>query len=88
MTKQEMAEARDREKEALCERLVTEYNDITTKILKAEARVHTVYANKFASFDENRINDELDQQIKFMNGYRTHLMRRMAMLGINLSVII
>lgn len=69
-------------------RLVGEYFDITAKIVKAEARMHQTYANKFASLDELNVNDELSHQIECMKGYRSHLMRRMALLGIELDTIV
>lgn len=88
MTEEERAEASEAKAKALRERLVEEYNDITTKILRAEARSHEVCADRFAGTRAKQINGELIKQIDCMRGYRHHLMRRMAMLGIDLSTIV
>ena len=88
MTEKERAEAKEIETTALREKLVEEYNDLTCKIVRAEARSHEVCADRFAGTRARQINDELVKQIDCMRGYRHHLMRRMAMLGIDLSIIV
>lgn len=85
MTEKERAEAREAEAQDLRNRLVAEYHGLTTRIVKAEAHMHTVYANRYTSLREGKVNDELSMQIDCMKGYRQHLMRRMAMLGIDLK---
>lgn len=81
-------EEKEEERKLLNKRLVDEYFEITGKIVRAEARMHMTYANKFASLNEMNVNDQLSQQIECMKGYRSHLMRRMAMLGIELDKIV
>lgn len=88
MTEEERAEAKKAEAEALRERLVEEYYDLTCKIVRAEAQSHKVCADRFAGTRERQINDELVKQTDCMRGYRHHLMRRMAMFGIDLSTIV
>lgn len=85
MTEKERAEAREAEAQDLRNRLVAEYHELTSKIVGAEARSHEVCANRFTSTRERQVNDELIKQIDCMKGYRHHLMRRMAMLGIDLK---
>lgn len=81
-------EEREEQRKELHEKLVEEYFEISGKIVRAEARMHQTYANKFASLNEIKVNDELSQQIECMKGYRSHLMRRMALLGIELDTIV
>ena len=88
MTEKEKAEAREIETAALREKLIEEYHDLTGKIVRAEAQSHEVCADRFAGTRAKQINDELVRQIDCMRGYRHHLMRRMAMLGIDLSTIV
>lgn len=88
MTEREKIEAREAEAKALRERLIEEYHDLTGKIVKAEAHMHMTYANRYTGLREGQVNDQLSMQIDSMKGYRQHLMRRMAMLGIELSTIV
>ena len=81
-------EEKEEQRKLLKAKLVEEYFDITGKIVRGEARMHQVYADRFASYNETRMNNELSQQIECMKGYRSHLMRRMAMLGIELDKIV
>lgn len=83
----EHQEEKEAERKELCERLVAEYHDLTARIVRAEARSHKVCADRFASTRERQINDELIKQVACMREYRHHLMRRMAMLGIDLDII-
>lgn len=84
----------DREKKKEEERkdflasLVCEYSELTGKIVRAEAQMHMVYAKRFSSLEETEVNDQLSMQIDSMKGYRQHLMRRMAMLGIDLKQVV
>ena len=78
---------KEAERKAHCERLIAEYHDLTARIIRAEARMHSVCASRFAGTRERQVNDELTKQIDCMRGYRHHLMRRMAMLGIDLDTI-
>lgn len=88
MTDKERAEAREAKAQDLRNRLVTEYHELTHKIVVAEARSHEVCANRYTSTRERQINDELIKQVDCMRGYRNHLMRRMAMLGIDLKKVV
>lgn len=88
MTEKERAEAREAEAQDLRNRLVAEYHELTGKIVSGEAQLHQVYAKRYSGLDEIKINDELSQQLDCMKGYRSHLMRRMALLGIDLKAVV
>lgn len=81
-------EEKEEQRKSLHEKLITEYYDISGKIVRGEAHMHKAYANRYASLNEIKINEELSQQLDCMRGYRSHLMRRMAMLGIDLDVVV
>lgn len=85
MTEKERVEAREAEAQALRNNLVAEYHELTSRIVRGEARMHQTYVKRYSGLDEIKINDELSQQLDCMKGYRSHLMRRMAMLGIDLK---
>lgn len=88
MTDKERAEERETEAQNLRNRLVAEYHELTTKIVGAEAQMHMVYASRYTSVREGKVNDQLSMQIDSMKAYRQHLMRRMAMLGIDLKTVV
>lgn len=88
MTEDEKAEAREAESRELRNRLVAEYHELTNKIAREEAHMHTVFADRYASRHETKINEELAEQVSYMKSYRYHLMRRMAMLGISLKTVV
>lgn len=88
MTEKERIEAREAEAQALRNNLVAEYHELTNKIVRGEARLHQIYAKRYSGLDEIKINDELSQQLDCMKGYRSHLMRRMALLGIDLKAVV
>lgn len=88
MTEKERIEAREAEAQALRNNLVAEYHELTNKIVNGEARLYQTYAKHYSGLDELKINDELSQQLDCMKGYRSHLMRRMALLGIDLKVVV
>lgn len=88
MTEKERIEAREAEAQALRNNLVAEYHELTCKIVSGEARLHQTYAKRYSGLDEIKINDELSQQLDCMKGYRSHLMRRMALLGIDLKAVV
>lgn len=88
MTEKERIEAREAEAQALRNNLVAEYHELTSKIVHGEARLHQTYAKRYSGLDEIKINDELSQQLDCMKGYRSHLMRRMALLGIDLKAVV
>lgn len=88
MTEKERIEAREAEAQALRNNLVAEYHELTSKIVSGEARLHQTYAKRYSGLDEIKINDELSQQLDCMKGYRSHLMRRMALLGIDLKAVV
>lgn len=84
----EYQEKKEAERKELHERLISEYHDLTARIIKEEARMHMAYANRYSSLRESQINDQLSMQIDSMKAYRQHLMRRMAMLGIDLKAVV
>lgn len=88
MTDKERAEAREAEAKALRDRLVAEYHELTTRIVGAEAQMHMAYAKRYSSLDETKVNEQLSMQIDSMKKYRWHLMRRMALLGIDLKIVV
>jgi len=88
MTEKERIEARETEAQDLRNRLVAEYHELTGKIVRDEARLHQTYAKRYSGIDEIKVNDELSQQLDCMKGYRSHLMRRMALLGIDLKKVV
>lgn len=88
MTEKEKIEAREAEAQELRNNLVAEYHELTSKIVSGEARLHQTYAKRYSGLDEIKINDELSQQLDCMKGYRSHLMRRMALLGIDLKAVV
>ena len=88
MTEKERIEAREAEARDLRNRLVAEYHELTSKIVRGEAQLHQTYAKRYSGLDEIKINDELSQQLDCMKGYRSHLMRRMALLGIDLKAVV
>lgn len=88
MTEKEKIEAREAEARDLRNRLVAEYHELTSRIVCDEALMHTVFANRYASRHETNINEELAEQVGYMKSYRYHLMRRMAMLGIDLKAVV
>lgn len=67
---------------------MAEYHELTNKIVRGEARLHQTYAKRFSGIEEIKINDELSQQLDCMKNYRSHLMRRMALLGIDLKAVV
>lgn len=81
-------EEKEEQRKLLRERLIDEYYDISGKIVRDEAQMHQTYAKRYSGLDEIKINDELSQQLDCMKGYRSHLMRRMALLGIDLKKVV
>lgn len=79
---------KEEQRKLLLDSLVAEYHEISGKIVRGEARMHQAYADRFAGLNEIKINDELSQQLECMKGYRSHLMRRMALLGIDLKKVV
>lgn len=68
--------------------LVCEYDELTKKIVGYEADLHMAYAKRCPSLEETMANNELSMQIDSMKAYRQHLMRRMAILGIDLKTTV
>lgn len=88
MTEVERIEARETEAQDLRNRLVVEYHELTTKIVEAEAFFHMENAKPYASRTSRETNSVLGHQIEAMKAYRSNLMKRMAMLGIDLGTIV
>lgn len=88
MTEGERVEVRVAEAKALRERLVEEYHDLTGRIVRAEAFFHSENASPYTSRTNREVNGVLGNQIEAMKAYRSNLMKRMAMLGIDLSTIV
>ena len=88
MTDTERIEAREVEAKALRNKLVEEYHELTGRIVKAEAFFHKENARPCASRTSRETNSVLGNQIEAMKAYRSNLMKRMAMLDIDLSTIV
>ena len=88
MTDTEKIEARKAETTATRNRLVSEYHELTDRIVKAEAFFHKENARPYASRTSRETNSVLGHQIEAMKAYRSNLMKRMAMLDIDLSTIV
>ena len=88
MTDEERAEARETEAKELHNRLVAEYHQLTDRIVKAEAFFHKENAKPYVSRTSRETNSVLGHQIEAMKAYRSNLMKRMAMLDIDLSTIV
>lgn len=88
MTEEERAGARETEAIATRNRLVAEYHELTDRIVKAEAFFHSENARPYLSRTSRETNSVLGHQIEAMKAYRSNLMKRMAMLDIDLSTIV
>ena len=88
MTDEERTEAREAEAKELRNRLVAEYHQLTDRIVKAETFFHKENARPYTSRTSRETNSVLGHQIEAMKAYRSNLMKRMAMLDIDLSTIV
>lgn len=88
MTESERIETREAEARDMRNRLVAEYHELTDRIVKAEAFFHKENARPYASRTSRETNSVLGHQIEAMKAYRSNLMKRMAMLDIDLSTIV
>ena len=88
MTDEERTETREAEAVARRNRLVAEYHELTDRIVRAEAFFHKENARPYASRTSRETNSVLGHQIEAMKAYRSNLMKRMAMLDIDLSTIV
>lgn len=83
-----MMEAEEAEAKELRNKLVAEYHQLTDRIVKAEAYFHKENARPYASRNRRETNTVLGHQIEAMKAYRSNLMKRMALLDIDLSTIV
>lgn len=81
-------EAEEAEAKELRNKLVAEYHELTSRVVKAEAYFHKENARPYASRTRRETNSVLGHQIEAMKAYRSNLMKRMAMLDIDLSTIV
>lgn len=88
MTDEERAKAREAKVFSDRNGLVAEYHELTDRIVKAEAFFHKENAKPYASRTSREANSVLGHQIEAMKAYRSNLMKRMAMLDIDLSTIV